>query len=416
MPEVIEEIKSLAKEAGEKIQQIQTDQKAGNDKIKSLEAANSELQKTLDEYKKHIDALRKTVLERRALSVRPKGKVSDDCAEAMGAKFILHLKRKGGLESVVTDEGLRKKLLDESAKFFGFETTEKALATTDIPLPTNYYGQIEELIAEYGVVRGAMMNWPLSGGTDKPPRSKTGFEFGSIAMSAQFTEKTPQIEFASLESHKIGGIIYTPREIREQSIVALGQYLAKMAATRFAWAEDKWGFLADGTATYESVSGVCKICADNSQIVTLAATKTSPNDIATKDLRAAMAKVNTRARAKGVWYLNNTWETKLPDLNTQANQYVFRYRPDGVALLYGRPVVWTEVLQIWTEDAAAGTYAAVFGDLSWWWFGKRSGGPRIDESEHLKFDYDQIATRFIEEIDFDYMALASAAVIKTAAA
>lgn len=42
-------------------------------------------------------------------------------------------------------------------------------------------------------------------------------------------------------------------------------------------------------------------------------------------------------------------------------------------------------------------------------------GPRIDLSADVLFAYDQIATRFIEEIDFDYCALDAAAVLKTAA-
>ena len=47
-----------------------------------------------------------------------------------------------------------------------------------------------------------------------------------------------------------------PREIDEQSIVTMGQFLARYGAVEFARAEDTWGFLSDGTGGYENVKGV----------------------------------------------------------------------------------------------------------------------------------------------------------------
>jgi hypothetical protein len=46
-----------------------------------------------------------------------------------------------------------------------------------------------------------------------------------------------------------------------------------------------------------------------------------------------------------------------------------------------------------------------------------SGGldqPRIDTSDHIWFANDQLAARFIEEIDFDYAADATAALLTAA--
>src|SRR5439155_13254677 len=112
-------------------------------------------------------------------------------------------------------------------------------------------GQIRELISEFGVVRRKMLPYPIGMGTARPARMGTRPAFTSVAMSAAFTEKSPTITFASLESHKIGGVIRLPREIDEQSIVPMGQFLARYGAVEFARAEDTWGFLADGTSTYE---------------------------------------------------------------------------------------------------------------------------------------------------------------------
>ena len=43
------------------------------------------------------------------------------------------------------------------------------------------------------------------------------------------------------------------------------------------------------------------------------------------------------------------------------------------------------------------------------------GTPRIDTSEHVWFANDQLAVRFIEEIDFDYAAVDATAALITAA-
>jgi hypothetical protein len=65
--------------------------------------------------------------------------------------------------------------------------------------------------------------------------------------------------------------------------------------------------------------------------------------------------------------------------------------------------VWRDVLAPYGTDAAADSPLAVFGALSFWWMGEH-GTPRIDTSEHVCFVNDQLAVRFIEEIDFDYAA------------
>ena len=66
------------------------------------------------------------------------------------------------------------------------------------------------------------------------------------------------------------------------------------------------------------------------------------------------------------------------------------------------------------QAAAADTACAVFGAMSFWWMGEH-GTPRIDTSEHVWFTNDQLAVRFIEEIDFDYAATDATAALITAA-
>ncbi len=159
-----------------------------------------------------------------------------------------------------------------------------------------------------------------------------------------------------------------------------------------------------------------KVARDATASVTLATGKTKPSDAVLDDFRNLRSKVN-KAALNGrlsAYYLDTTWETKLPGFRTAGEPNVYQRLPDGTALLDGYPIVWTDVLQPYGTGAAADKPLAVFGALSFWWMGEH-GTPRIDTSEHVWFANDQLAVRFIEEIDFDYAAGDATAALLTAA-
>ena len=240
--------------------------------------------------------------------------------------------------------------------------------------------------------------------------------FASIAMSAVVPDKSPTITFASLESHKIGGLVRLPREIDEQSIVPMGQFLARYGAIEFARAEDDWGFKADGGANYDNVKGIVQVAQDNTRFVQLATGKTKPSDAVLDDFRLLRTKVN-KAALNGrlsAYYLDSTWETRLPAFRTAGEPNVYQRLPNGTAVLDGYPIIWTDVLEPNGTAASVNKPIAVFGALSFWWMGEH-GHPRIDTSDHVLFVNDQLAVRFIEEIDFDYCAPDATAALMTAA-
>ena len=383
--------------------------------LKAVPTALKTVQDEQAQLRQQLADTRRARLGRTSSGPRRSGEVSPECARHLAAHFIVHCERSGKLEALASLPAQRDALLAFARESLGI-ATRNALTTSDIPLPVEYGGEIRELISEFGVVRRRMMPYPIGMGTARPARMGTRPAFGSIAMSAAFAEKSPTVTFASLESHKIGGIIRLPREIDEQSIVAMGQFLARYGAVEFARAEDTWGFLADGSGTYETVKGIVQIARDNSRTVVLATTKTKPSDATLADFRSLRTKVN-KAALNGrlsAYYLDSTWETQLPTFKTTAEQNVYQRLPDGTALLDGYPIVWTDVLTPFGTSATVDQPLAVFGALSFWWMGEH-GQPRIDTSEHVWFANDQLAVRFIEEIDFDYAASDATAALLTAA-
>jgi HK97 family phage major capsid protein len=341
--------------------------------------------------------------------------VSDEFATYLANQVILQCAKSGRLEILSQSAATRDALLRNARDFFGVDT-RSALSTSDVALPVEYSGELRALIAQFGIVRQAMFPYPIGMGTAKPPRMGARPQFASVAMSAAFNEGSPSVTFASLESHKIGGLVRVPREIEEQSVVPLGQFLARYGAVEFARAEDRWGFLADGTATYEQVRGVVQVCTDNGKTTVLGATKTAASDAVLSDFRAMRLSVATPVLSTGRYYLNATWEQRLRQFKTQADPMIYNQQgPNGRPTLDGYDVIWTEVLQPYGTVAAPGTTIAVFGDLSYWWMGEHLS-PRFDTSDQVFFVNDQLAVRFIEEIDFDYMDIGAASALQTALA
>jgi HK97 family phage major capsid protein len=399
-------------------QQVLTDIRGGWSEIQPLPGLVRTLQDDQNRLRQQLTDARRLALGSGAATSarRTPGLVSDACARHLSASFIHHCERSGKLEALCS-QSLQRDALGAFARETLGIVSRTALSTTEFPMPTEFTSEFRELISDFGIVRRRMFPYPIGMGTSRPARIGSRPSFGSIAMSANFPEKSPSVSFASLESHKVGGLIRLPRELDEQSVITLGQFLARYGAVEFARAEDTWGFLADGSATYDSVRGIVQIARDNTRTVALAAGKTKPSDATLDDFRAMRRLVN-KVVLNGrlsAYYLDTTWETRLPGFRTAAEPNIYQRLPDGSATLDGYPIVWTDVLQPYDTAAAADKPIAVFGALSFWWFGEH-GHPRMDTSEHVWFANDQLAVRFIEEIDFDYATADATAALLTAAA
>jgi HK97 family phage major capsid protein len=404
-------------EQATEIQGLLTEIKAGWSGVSGLPAEFKSLREGNEKLGTELKEVRRQLAVRQVAPMpRRRGRVSDECARHLASTFILHCERSSKLDALCSTPSHRSALLGIARDTLGL-STRTALTTEDIPLPDSYGSEIRELISEFGVVRRCMAPYPIGMGTARPARMGTRPSFGSIVMSAPFGEKSPTINFASLESHKLGGIVRLPREIDEQSVVPMGHFLARYGAVEFARAEDIWGFLADGGPNYEGIRGIVQTARDNTRNVVLAAGKTKPSDATLDDFRNLRLRVN-KAALNGrlsAYYLDSTWEARLPAFRTPAEPNVYQRLPDGSGILDGYPIVWTDVLEPYGTAANADKPLAVFGALSFWWFGEH-GTPRIDTSEHVWFANDQLAVRFIEEIDFDFCAIDSTAVMLTAPA
>jgi HK97 family phage major capsid protein len=287
------------------------------------------------------------------------------------------------------------------------------LTTTDIPLPTEFMGDIVELVFTYGQARQLATVFPLGAGTVKLPKLSTDPTFGFVTMSNAVPEKSPQVAFVQFDAQKAGGIVRIPTEIDADSIVPMGQFIARYGARNLARWEDTVFFNADGSGTYNSLSGVCKSADTASKKVQLVTTKTKPSDITLADLRSLRAVPNAAALGRASYYFHPTMEALFATFNTSATVTPYR-REAGAASIDGFPITWVNVLPVYDTSAHVSQYQGTFGELEYWYFGER-GQVRVDVSNDVYFATDEVGVRFLERFVPKSMADDANAVLQLAA-
>jgi HK97 family phage major capsid protein len=350
--------------------------------------------------------------------------VTDDCAEALTATFIVGASKiENGMERLFPDGAKAKYMLDHSRAILGAEV-KTALDGTTTPLPTVYVPQVVELVWKYGQARQFATVFPLGAGTVKLPRLKAGEDdfvylgAGTAGMSQAVGEKRVSAELVTFTANKAGGMIRIPQEIEEDTFIPIGQFLARYIARQLAKLEDKTMFLADGSGTYAGCTGVGPYCAANpTYLLQLAAGKTKPTDATLNDFRSIRGLVNPAVLVDDpAYYMNPTLEVLLSGFNTIGSPLI--YRPaagNQPATLDGYPIRWVGIMQPYKTTAAASTYLATFGSLPYWYLGER-GAPRIEVSREVFFATDEIAMRALERIDVEAMAIDAMSALQTAAA
>jgi len=381
------------------------------DTLKGLPGELKSIQEIVSDLQKHSTQLRKLELARKEKAKNNSGIVTDECAKWLASMAIVQGFASKHFEGFTAQR--RDTLAGIAAENLSLEgrVIEKAAITTsDIPMPVDYSGQIVELVFKYGVVRNQFTTFPISTASMQLPRLTTDPTFGLLSINSAITQVSPQMSFVTFTPAKWGGLIVLPTEIEMDSIVPLGQFIARYAARNFARIEDTVGFLADGTGTYNSISGIGKTADTASYSVVLATTKTHPSDIALADVRNLRAQVTGAVLPTSAYYAHPSMEALFSTFNTST----IKYWDAQAKTLDGFPVIWSPVMPVYTTAATINAYQLLFGDASYWYFGNRLG-PSVETSNQPLFNSDQLAVRMYERFDIKQMGVQATAVLKLAA-
>ena len=252
-------------------------------------------------------------LNQRTLRMSPQAGVSEDCARFLGLMTLNVGVQRGQITGREADSlrGVFKEVLGKTA-----------MTSSDIPLPTEYSGEVVELVSRYGAARRWGSVFPLGAGTVKLPRLKTDTTFTLIAGSGTVTEKSPQTEWVTFTAEKFGGLLRLPTELFEDSVIPLGQWIARYAARNIDRAEDANFFTSTGAGSgvNGSVEGFTTSTITNAKTLQMASTKTHYSDATLTNLRALRTVPDEPAVQEGAYYLNPTFEQLLASFNTAGDR------------------------------------------------------------------------------------------------
>lgn len=393
------DVKDFQGRVGKALDDVETQSKTLADQIGKAATAEelTKLQTDHDALVEDMKNVRKAQLASRTNRTTVRGQVSEECARNLGVIALLaavrqgHITEQSRLDSV---QGMAKDILGVEFK--------AAISATDIPLPTEFSGEVIELVSLYGTARQFGTVYPLGAGTVQLPKLKTSPAFGLIAMSATIAEKNPQIEFVAFAAQKWGGLIRLPSEIDEDSIVAIGQFVARYAAREMGKCEDNVFWNADGTNIFASLKGIAKNVVLDGETVSLPSAKTKFSDATLANFRSLRAQVSDAALSMGAYYMHPSFEQHLSGLNTAGDKPYVANAAQG-ATLDGFKINWISALPAYSTGANAAKVFAVFGDVSYEYLGVR-GGMRFDTSREAGFVTDEVLVRALERFTIGKMA------------
>jgi len=341
------------------------------------------------------------------------GLVSEACAQFFTASALTFGLRTGKIVEARTRDFAEATIKD----VLGMES-RTALSSSDIPLPTEYNGEVVELVNQYGTARKWGTVFPLGTGVVKLPRLKTDDPFTLLAQSSPITEKSPQTEWVTFTPEKFGGLIRLPSEIDADSIVPMGQFLANYAARNLARAED-WNFwCSTGAASgvNGTAEGLTKAVVTNSK-TTVSGTLGSPSEFTVTHFRTLRNVCDPAALRRGAYYMHPSFEGLLAGMNSSGAR---PYNPQAQIVgsgampfvtaptLDGFPVRWVDSLPVYTTADALSTVHVLFGDVSFNYLGTR-GEIRLDTSRDAGFSTDEILVRALERFTVGLMATGAVA-------
>src|SRR5207253_7708938 len=120
----------------------------------------------------------------------------------------------------------------------------------------------------------------------------------------------------------------------------VGQFVARYGARETAKWEDTGGFLADGSGTYDSKSGVCKTADTLTFKIQLAPGNGKPSNISLQNFRDIRAKIDQTAYNNAAYYMNRTMEALLVTFNTSATVMPYIASGPNGPSLDGFPIRW----------------------------------------------------------------------------
>jgi HK97 family phage major capsid protein len=267
-------------------------------------------------------------------------------------------------------------------------------------VPDELEQAIIDLRAQFGKFRANTRVLNMSRDTLLINRIAGGLTASFVGEGSSISETDASFDQVSLVARKAATLTKYSRELAEDSVVNLGDFLAGEVARAFANTEDEAGFNGDGTSGNGGIVGLKNAVGSAGQ------NTGSGNNFAALTLAdltdtVGLAPEFVFSQGTPKWYMSTQfYHTVVLKLLNAAGGNTSQLLADGVTVpsLFGYEVVLTDVMP---KSSAASTICAYFGALE---LGATMGDRRPTEiavSEDRFFEADQIGVRGTTRFDIN---------------
>lgn len=273
-------------------------------------------------------------------------------------------------------------------------------------VPEEFSMDIIDLRDSYGMFRQLCQVMPMGRDTITVPRRASGLTAYAVGEAVAITQSQVGWEQVRLTAGKWGVLTLLSSELDEDAAINLGDMLVGEIAYAFAVAEDTAGFVGDGSATYNGITGILTKFTTGVGSLAGSVDAASGNDTFAEytaaDLNKIMATLPQYVYLRGTprWYCSQVaWALTFQRIIQAAGgltkddatgTYVYQYN--------GFPVMITPSMPT-TQTDLSDTAVILFGDIGMAaTFGDRRG-MTVARSTEYKFAEDQIAIKATERFD-----------------
>lgn len=232
-------------------------------------------------------------------------------------------------------------------------------------VPEEMERSIIQLVEEYGVFRRNVRVMPMSSDTATVPRRTAGvtaYYVGEVPSS--ITESSPTFGQAQLVARVLAVRSLFSRDLAEDAVISIADFITTEIALAFAYAEDVAGFSGDGTSTYGGIVGLKNALAAGSKY-TAATGNTAFSTLDNEDFLGMVGKLPQYALSGAKWYISQAgyWNS-MARLQAAGGGNTFADLGAGPVLQYmGFPVVISQVMNSTITAQTSTDGLAYFGNL-----------------------------------------------------
>lgn len=294
-------------------------------------------------------------------------------------------------------------------------TLSAGAVTGSYLVPTILETQILDTLEEESELIGLVDFVPgLPGNVDLPTLTGVAtLQPKRATVDTAMTASDPTFGQLSIRPDEAYVFFPVDNRLMQMSAVPLGNVCMDIVRTSVARGIANWLLNADGTSSYNSLTGILRETAAD-YVLSLRSGHTTFLSMDNQDLNAALAKVLKRGRARGSWVMSLYTYGAVEDLNRTGKVPVVTYGQDGAARIKQRPLVIDELMPDEGDENPSTAFAG-FGDLKTYLVGL-VGGIQMGMSTEYLWGKNQTAFRGVLNLDIKRKPIKTFVTIKTAAA